>query len=126
MNHSAPPIGPITVLGYIQAIRQATGSPDRTADPDEPLSSCEICQIPLTVSSAYPAQFGLVRCRQCIGEDGFASAYALEDFRTTGTLSCSGCGHPNQPARVSPDHKSCTYECPACGTTAKFTMRTVA
>jgi hypothetical protein len=81
--------------------------------------------VPLTVGSAYPARFGTVRCRQCIGGDGFATALALENFRVTGTLPCPGCGHPIQPAAISPDH-TYTSHCPACGTTARYSMATMA
>jgi hypothetical protein len=128
VNHPVSAPAPITVLDYIQAIWLAAGSGDRTADPHEPLSHCQTCQVPLTVSSAYPARFGTVRCGQCIGDDGFATAQALENFRVTGTLPCSGCGHPIQSARTSPDDTSriYIYHCPACGTTARYTMPTVA
>lgn len=117
-----PAVTPITIFDYIQAISEATGS-DRSAERDEPLSRCEICQVALTLSSAYPARFGIVRCRQCIGDDGFATVLELEEFHATGTIGCPGCGTPVLPAAASPDGASCRYQCSACGATARFSIR---
>jgi hypothetical protein len=112
------------MLDYARAVFQANGSGDVSFNPDEVLShTCEICQAPLTISSAYPARFGLLRCSQCIGDDGFAAALELEEFRATAITSCSQCGTRISPAEVSPDGKSYRYQCPECGATAQFTLR---
>jgi hypothetical protein len=117
-----PGTSPITILDYTQAVSQANGSGKISFDPDQVLShACEICQAPLTIGSAYPARFGLLRCSQCIGDDGFATALDLEDFRATGIIGCPHCGTRIPPADVSPDGYSYRYQYPDCGATAQFT-----
>jgi hypothetical protein len=114
----------ITILDYARAVSQANGSGDVSFDPDDVLShGCEICQAPLTIGSAYPARFGLLRCGQCIGDDGFATAVELEEFRATGIIGCPQCGTRMPPADISPEDHFYRYQCPACGATAHFTLR---
>jgi hypothetical protein len=119
-----PGTSPITILDYARAVSQANGSGEVSFDPDDVLShGCEICQAPLTIGSAYPARFGLLRCSQCIGDDGFVTAVELEEFRATGIISCPQCGTRMPVAEISPDGRSCWYKCPACRATAQFTIR---
>jgi hypothetical protein len=114
----------ITILDYKQAISEVTGSGDVSLDSDEMLpDGCEICQMPLTIGRAYPARFGTWGCRQCIGDDGFATAHELHEFRTTGVVGCFECGAPMLTADVSPDLLSCRYQCSACGASARFNIR---
>jgi len=114
----------ITILDYAHAVSQANGSGDASFDPDQVMShGCEICRAALTIGTAYPARFGIVRCGQCIGDDGFATALELEEFRATGITPCPGCGAQMSPAAVSTDRLSYQYQCPACGATAQFTIR---
>jgi predicted RNA-binding Zn-ribbon protein involved in translation (DUF1610 family) len=91
--------------------------------PQELSNGCEICQAPLTIGSAYPARFGTWRCGQCIGDDGFASASELEEFRATGIIGCPQCGTRMPVAEISSNRRSCQYKCPSCRATARFTIR---
>jgi len=119
-----PGASPITILDYAQTVSQASGSGDVSFDLDQELShGCEICPAPLTPSTAYPARFGLLRCSQCIGDDGFATVEELEEFRATGIIGCPQCGTRIPPAEVSPGGRSYRYYCPECGATAQFTLR---
>jgi hypothetical protein len=115
---------PITLADYITALSHATGrQPGPVSDKPLP-GGCERCHATITRHTAYFARFGLPRCRDCIGNDGFATALDLDLFRQTGELPCSGCGQPVQPVRISPDGTSCTYRCHACGTTARYIRTT--
>ena len=114
----------ITIFDYTQELSRLADFSRAPLAPDEPFPrGCEICQAPLTVSCAYPARFGTVRCRQCISDDGFATGSELEEFRATGIISCRDCGTRTPPAAVSTDRLSYQYQCPACGATAQFTLR---
>jgi hypothetical protein len=114
----------ITIFDYNREVSQLTGHGDASFDPDEQLShGCEICQVPLTIASAYIARFGTWRCGQCIGDDGFTTAQELEEFQATGITSCPDCGAPMPPGEVAADRLSCWYQCPACGNTARFSIR---
>jgi hypothetical protein len=116
MPHPAP----ITHADYIAALDTDTGKPPRAISDDPLPGGCQRCHATITSRTAYPARFALPRCRDCIGGDGFATAYDLDLFRQTGDLPCPGCGLPLRPARISPDGTSCSYHCPACGTTARY------
>jgi hypothetical protein len=117
MNHPMP----LTLFDYMFTLASSQGSlpgPGR----DAPVTDgCERCHTAITSHNAYFARFGTLRCRDCIGNDGFATVADLELFRQTGTLPCSVCGHPGAPDEVSPDGASCTYHCRSCGTIAHFT-----
>jgi hypothetical protein len=114
----------ITVFDYTQEPSRLAGFSHAPLAPDEPFPvGCEICQAPLTVSCAYPARFGTVRCGHCISDDGFTTALELDEFRATGITPCPDCGAPMPPGDVAPDRLSCRYQCPACGTAARFTIR---
>jgi hypothetical protein len=120
------PPAPITLFGYIAALTiPGPVHPGPACDALIP-GGCERCHAAITSHNAYSARFGTVRCRTCIGTDGFATAADLELFRQTGTLPCSGCGQPAPPSQISPDGSSYTYHCHTCGTTARYTMPTVA
>ena len=119
---------PITVFDYMSALARTIRRPihpSRLCDGLLP-GGCERCHATITSHDAYFAAFGTVRCRTCIGNDGFATVADLELFRRTATLPCSGCGLPVQPAEVSPDGSFYTYHCPTCGSTAHFSTATVA
>jgi hypothetical protein len=120
-----PVSSPITILDHIRAIAQEMGSRHVSLDPDKAAPhGCEICQVPLTIGRAYLARFGTWRCGQCIGNDGFATAMELDEFRTTGITGCPQCGAPMPPpADISRDLRSYRYQCPACGATAQFSNR---
>ncbi|MGB6580126.1 MAG: hypothetical protein WBF34_19620 [Streptosporangiaceae bacterium] len=122
MTHPAP----ITLFDYMSALTSPRDiHPSRGCD--APITGgCERCHAAITPHDAYFARFGTLRCRDCIGTDGFATVTDLELFRQTATLPCSGCGQPVQPAEISPDGTSCTYHCPTCGTTAHYTAPAVA
>jgi hypothetical protein len=119
-----PRPAPITLADYIAALHRDAGEPLRPVSDDLLTSGCERCHATITSSTAYFARFGLFRCRGCIGDDGFATVYDLDRFRQTAELPCSGCGQHDQPVWISPDGTSCCYRCPACGTTARYTMTT--
>jgi len=121
MNHPMP----ITLSDYISELASSSGS---HLDPGHDASipgGCERCHTAITSHNAYFARFGTLRCADCIDDDGFATVADLELFRQTGTLPCSGCGHPVQPSQVSPDGLSRIYQCRACGTSAHFTTTQV-
>jgi hypothetical protein len=121
MTHPAP----ITLFDYICALASTT-EPHHGPSCDAAVpGGCERCHAALTSHTAYFARFGLVRCPDCIGNDGFATVADLELFRQTATLRCSGCSQLIPPARISPDG-TYTYYCRACGTIARFSMATVA
>ena len=118
MPHPAP----ITLADYISALDNDTGKTPRPIG-DDPLSGgCQRCHSTITSRTAYFARFGLFRCLDCIGDDGFATVYDLDLFRETGELSCSGCGQPVRPTEISPDGISCSYHCLTCGTTVRYTL----
>jgi hypothetical protein len=117
---------PITLFDYISALATASGKQPGPVSDDPLPGGCDRCHATITSYNAYFARFGLPRCRDCIGDDGFATARDLDLFRQTGELSCSGCGQPVQPARISPDGTSYSYHCPACGMIAHYTRTTVA
>ena len=116
MPHSVP----ITLFDYMTALAHATGQPPGPVSDDPLTGGCERCHATVTSQTAYFARFGLLRCRDCIGDDGFATVYDLDLFRQTGELLCQGCGQLIPPARISPDGTSCTHHCPACGTIAHY------
>jgi hypothetical protein len=111
---------PITLSDYMTALAHAMGRPPGPVSDDPLTGGCERCHATITSSTAYFARFGLLRCRDCIGDDGFATALELDLFRQTGELPCPGCRQSIPPARISPDGTSCTYHCPACGTIAHY------
>jgi hypothetical protein len=120
-----PPI-PITLLDYMSALSSSHKIHVGSGWNAVVTRGCERCHTAITPHDAYFARFGLLRCRDCIGTDGFATIADLELFRQTATLPCNGCGQPAPPAEISPDGGSCTYHCRSCGTTARYTMPTVA
>jgi hypothetical protein len=117
---------PITLFDYISTLASARGQQPGPVSDDPLPGGCERCHATITSYNAYFARFGLPRCRNCIGDDGFATALDLDLFRQTGELPCSGCGQSIQPAEISPDGTSCTYHCHTCGTTAHYTTTTLA
>ena len=124
MNHPIPIL--ITLLDYLSELTSASGT-DFGPICDVPVPvGCERCHAAITSHNAYFARFGTLRCANCIGDDGFATALELDLFRQTGELPCSGCGQPAPPAEISPDGTSCTYHYPGCGTTAPYTWTTAA
>jgi len=113
---------PITLADYITALDKDTGQPPRPVSDDPLTDGCQRCHATITSSTAYFARFGLLRCRDCIGDDGFATVYDLDLFRQTGELSCAGCGQPAFPSQISPDGISASYYCLTCGTTVRYTL----
>ena len=113
---------PITLADYIAALDNDIGKTPRRVS-DEPLTGgCQRCHATLTTGTAYFARFGLLRCRDCIGVDGFATVYDLDRFRQTGELPCAGCGQSVRPTDISPDGISASYHCRTCGTTVRYTL----
>jgi hypothetical protein len=117
---------PITIFDHLTALAKS-----RRIHPgsgcDAPITGgCGRCHAAITSHDAYYARFAMARCRDCIGNDGFATVDELELFADTETLPCNGCGQPAPPAEESPDGYSFTYHCRSCGTTAHYTMQTVA
>jgi hypothetical protein len=118
MPHPAP----ITLADYISALDKDTGKTSRPVSDDPLPDGCQRCHATITSGTAYFARFGLLRCRTCIGDDGFATAYDLDLFRQTGELSCAGCGQPVVPSKKSSDGTSASYHCLTCGTIVRYTL----
>jgi hypothetical protein len=112
----------ITLLDYLSERTSPSGTGSGPVCDVPVPGGSERCHTAITSHNAYFARFGTLRCADCIGDDGFATVADLELFGQTGTLPCSGCGHPVQPSNVSPDGISSTYQCPACDTTVRFTL----
>jgi predicted RNA-binding Zn-ribbon protein involved in translation (DUF1610 family) len=112
----------ITVFDYMSAL-DSTSQPHLRPLCETPVpGGCQRCHATITPHDAHFVRFGLVCCSDCIGNDGFATVADLERFRQTATLPCPGCGHLLHRSHVSPDGTSHHYRCPACGTTARYTL----
>jgi hypothetical protein len=116
----------ITVADYFAELTNHGGIDVGPVGDDLLPGICEQCRTAITCSTAYPARFGTLRCADCIGQDGFVTIDDLVLFARTGTLPCTRCHHPVQAPPKASDGITRTYQCPACGTTDRYTLTIMA